>query len=164
MLEKRAKSLTSSHFSGRPACLAGGDSGSASRYSLTGSDLASAPSGHLKTAWHWTPQKSHIKIRLLFTISSGSHCPYFPAFVSQVSRTSPFAVGFGRSGRSRTCPPRSGRAPAAHPLSPRTREISPLIPVVYQSVSRRDVMRSAISSGSSDRSDVATKPESNSRS
>ena len=46
-------------------------------------------------------------------------------FVERVSRTSPFAVGFGRSGRSLTCPPRSGRATRTHPLSPRPREISP---------------------------------------
>jgi hypothetical protein len=54
--------------------------------------------------------------------------------------------------------------PAAHPLSPRPREIvPPLMAGSLRSVSRRDVIRSTIYSGSSGPPDVATKPVSKGR-
>src|SRR5512142_378509 len=54
--------------------------------------------------------------------------------------------------------------PATHPLSPRPRESFPSLSAgSVRSVDRRDVIRSTIYSGSPDRSDVASKPESKGR-
>src|SRR6516162_6594338 len=54
--------------------------------------------------------------------------------------------------------------PATHPLSPRPRESCPSLRTgSVRSVGRRDLIRSTIYSGSTDRSDVAITPESKGR-
>ena len=56
-------------------------------------------------------------------------------FVERVSRTSPFAVGFGRSGPSQTCPPRSGRATRSTSSEPKAEgDYSPSKPAVYEAL------------------------------
>jgi hypothetical protein len=56
-------------------------------------------------------------------------------FVERVSRTSPFAVGFGRSGPSQTCPPRSGCATRDTSSEPEAEgDCSPSIPAVYDAL------------------------------
>ena len=83
-------------------------------------------------------------------------------FVIGSSRTSPVAVGFGRSGPSRPAGGRSGCASRSHPLSLRSREFPPSTDTV-RCAGRRDVIRSTIYSGSPDRSDVAISPTSKGR-
>jgi hypothetical protein len=83
-------------------------------------------------------------------------------FALRASRTSPFAVGFGRSGPSQTCPRTNWLCNPQHILSsPRPREsFLPLLAGSIRCGSRRDVIRSTIYSGSPGRPDVATTPES----
>ena len=80
------------------------------------------------------------------------------------SRTSPSPSASVDLAHLRPVRGRFGVHPATHPLSPRPREIaSSLSAGSVRSVDRRDVIRSTIYSGSPDRSDVATKPESKGR-
>jgi hypothetical protein len=85
-------------------------------------------------------------------------------FVSRASRTSPFAVGFGRSGPSQTRPRTIGRA--TRNTSPEPEAEGGFASLHAGSVrrgSRRDVIRSTIYPGSPGLPDVATKPVSKGR-
>ena len=72
----------------------------------------------------------------------------------------PFAVGFGRSGPSQTCPQTIQCAPRDTSSEPEAEgDCSPSMPAVYEALAERDVIRSTIYSGSTGLPDVAIKPE-----
>jgi hypothetical protein len=85
-------------------------------------------------------------------------------FVFRVSRTSPSPSASVDLAHLRPVRGQLVVQPATHPLSPRPREsYPPSMPAVIRSVSRRDVIRSTIYSGSTGLPDVATKPVSKGR-